>query len=559
MLSLAGNLLAEVSLPKLIVACILLIVLPGLMLGATPLIASMWIASVSAKLSAVLSGLWPILVLLGLAIVGWFGGRTVFRLAEGSFWSLNALVVQPGYALSRETLRHVVEGLLPADASKATKASVRAALAAGAGLVVGAIGLSVAALAWPATRWSAGLTDLVTPQRLLLPTVANAAVIIAAYFGLAGLTWGVADAVTPQPGDLRSFHQPRTGGRRWRVAHVSDLHVVGERYGFRIESGRAGVRGNERLRSVLARLDAIHAAHPLDAVIVTGDLTDAGRSTEWAELFDALARYPALSGLIVALPGNHDVNVIDRANPARLDLPTSPKKRLRQLRTLSALEALQGPRVRIVDRTTGRLGDSLSDALKPHIDDIRTFADRGRPRRPPALAQLWLSLFPMVRPPDSPDGLGVIVLNSNAETHFSFTNALGIVSAEQVSALETAMRQYPHAYWIVGLHHHPVEYPKPAKALSERIGTALINGSWFVRRLQRIADRCVVMHGHRHVDWIGECGGLLIVSAPSPVMESVERTETYFYIHTLEADQDLRLQLLEPERIDVSDFDSVTC
>src|SRR4029079_15146029 len=34
-----------------------------------------------------------------------------------------------------------------------------------------------------------------------------------------------------------------------------------------------------------------------------GDLTDAGRSAEWAELFDALALYPKLSELIVALPG----------------------------------------------------------------------------------------------------------------------------------------------------------------------------------------------------------------------------------------------------------------
>ncbi|MEA1833076.1 metallophosphoesterase [Methylobacterium durans] len=559
MLSLAGNLLAEVSLPKLIAACILLIVLPGLMLGAAPLIASIWIVSVSAKLSALLSGIWPILLLSGFAVVGWFGGRPLFRVAESSFWSLNALVVQPGYALLRETFRHVVESLLSAGASDATVASVRAALAAGAGLAMGAIGLSAAWLAWPATRWTAGLTDLGTPHQLVLPAVANAVVIIAVYLGLAGLIWGVADAVTPQPGDLRSFHRSRADGRRWRIAHLSDLHVVGEQYGFRIESGRAGVRGNERLRSVLARLDAIHAAQPLDAVIVTGDLTDAGRSTEWAELFDALTQYPALSGLIVALPGNHDVNVIDRANPARLELPTGPKKRLRQLRTLSALEAIQGSRVLAVDRKTGRLGVSLSDALKPHIDEIRTFADSGRPRRPLALAKLWLSLFPMVRPPVSDDGLGIIALNSNAETHFSFTNALGLVSAEQVSALEIAVRQYPHASWIVALHHHPVEYPKPAKALSERIGTALVNGSWFVRKLQRMADHVVVMHGHRHVDWIGECGGLLIVSAPSPVMESVEGSDTYFYIHTLEADRDRRLRLLEPERIEVRDPGSVDC
>ena len=34
-------------------------------------------------------------------------------------------------------------------------------------------------------------------------------------------------------------------------------------------------------------------------------------------------------------------------------------------------------------------------------------------------------MFPMVKPPNTEDGLGIIILNSNAETHFSFTNALG--------------------------------------------------------------------------------------------------------------------------------------
>jgi hypothetical protein len=69
------------------------------------------------------------------------------------------------------------------------------------------------------------------------------------------------------------------------------------------------------------------------------------------------------------------------------------------------------------------------------------------------------------------DGLGVIVLNLNAETHFSFTNALGMVSFTQAKAIDIAAAQYPRACWIVALHHHVVEYPKPAKALSERIGT----------------------------------------------------------------------------------------
>jgi hypothetical protein len=61
----------------------------------------------------------------------------------------------------------------------------------------------------------------------------------------------------------------------------------------------------------------------------------------------------------------------------------------------------------------------------------------------------------------------------------------------------------------------------------------------------------VVMHGHRHIDWIGECGGLLIVSAPSPVMEATDDEDTYFYIHNLAVGSDGKLKLLEPERVAV--------
>ena len=37
------------------------------------------------------------------------------------------------------------------------------------------------------------------------------------------------------------------GTRIWRIAHWSDVRVVGERYGFRIESGRSGPIGNRSL------------------------------------------------------------------------------------------------------------------------------------------------------------------------------------------------------------------------------------------------------------------------------------------------------------------------
>src|SRR5262249_46193114 len=146
------------------------------------------------------------------------------------------------------------------------------------------------------------------------------------------------------------FAAEDVGGRRWRVAHLSDLHVVGERYGFRIESGRSGPRGNERVDRVLAEIETLHSAQPLDLILISGDVTDAGRSTEWAEFLDVLARYPAIAARTVVLPGNHDLNIVDRSNPARLALPFSPGKRLRQVRTLSAMAAVQGDRVRVLDR-----------------------------------------------------------------------------------------------------------------------------------------------------------------------------------------------------------------
>jgi 3',5'-cyclic AMP phosphodiesterase CpdA len=549
--ALAGSLVAEISLPKLVLAWVLLIGLPGFLLGIVPLVVSAWLGKVSMHASEFYGGLWPVVILSVLGILGWLGGRPAFRLFENSFWSLHALGIQPAYAICREGLRHVLEGLLPSGVTTAKRNAVRAAGAAMSGLLIGAVAFALAAAAWPASRWMGSLTDLTSPHLLVPIAFANAVVIFGVYFAFAAVAWGVADAAMAQPRDLFSFATCPEGGRKWRVAHLSDIHVVGERYGFRVESGRSGPRGNERLAQAMAKLDAVHASNPLDHVLITGDITDAGRSAEWAEFFDALAQYPRVAELVLALPGNHDLNVVDRANPARLDLPMSPKKRLRQIRTMSALSTIQGANVHIVDRETRRLGQTLEKTLAPHKAEIAAFADKGSIGLSISLARLWTIMFPMVKPPDTEDGLGIIILNSNAETHFSFTNALGIVSSEQAKAIDAIADQYPRAYWLVALHHHLVEYPKPVKKLSERIGTTLINGSWFMRHLGRLDDHAVVMHGHRHIDWIGECAGLIIVSAPSPVMGGTDDRGTYFYIHTLVQTPGHKLRLLAPERVDL--------
>ena len=375
LLSLAGTLLSEISLPKLVMAWMLMLIGPCLLLGLSPLIASAWVAKISGNVASPYLGLWPMFLLVLLLAIGWFGGRPLLRLVERSFWTLNSLVIEPSYAATREGLQQLVEQLLPERTAKTRRSRIRAATAAAAGILICALALLTLMLAWPGSRWIGAISDLASPLHLAPIALSNGVVLLAVYLAVIALVWALGDATMSQPRDFHAFYTAPETGRRWRVAHLSDLHVVGERYGFRIESGRSGPRGNERLKQVLGGLAALHGNNPLDAILITGDMTDAGRSAEWAEFLDALALYPGLAERILVLPGNHDLNVVDRANPARLDLPTSPSKRLRQIRTLSVMDQLQGRRVRVVDHAAARLGGTLADVLEPHRAQIAEFAD----------------------------------------------------------------------------------------------------------------------------------------------------------------------------------------
>lgn len=405
LLLLAGSLLAEISLPKLVAAWFLLIGLPGLVLGVAPILASIWLGEVFGQVMALQVEVWSALVLAALAALALFSSRRLFRMAEHSFWSLNALAVQPFYAMCREGLRQLVEGKLAPGSAKLPLA--RSAAAMVAGLLISGVALLALVKVWPTTLFIGDFALLDAPRRLARAAFANSAALVGAYVAVAALGWGIADATMDQPRDLDIFDPPPADGDVWRIVHLSDIHVVGERYGFRIESGRAGPRGNERLQQVFERLEVLHAEAPLHAILITGDVTDAGLSSEWAEFFDIVARHPALAGLIAIAPGNHDLNIVDRSNPARLDLPMSPVKRLRKLRVLAAMGDVQGERARVVDPVGGRLGGSLSAALAPHRRAIELFMDEGRPVFSAELSDVWTRAFPLAIAPERDDGLGL--------------------------------------------------------------------------------------------------------------------------------------------------------
>ena len=207
MLSLAGGLLVEISLPKLIVAWTLLLVVPGLLLGLAPIAISDWVRTLSDSIATLAIGVWSILVLAFVLALGWFGWRTLFRLVENSFWALNSVVVQPGYAATREVLRQVAENLFAKRGSKDQYAKLRAGSAVAAGLLICVVALLVLYLVYPSAELFGSFAEIGGWRSLIGVALANSVVLIMGYLAIGALIWGVADATTAQPRDLTAFEE----------------------------------------------------------------------------------------------------------------------------------------------------------------------------------------------------------------------------------------------------------------------------------------------------------------------------------------------------------------
>ena len=74
----------------------------------------------------------------------------------------------------------------------------------------------------------------------------------------------------------------------WLLGHISDLHLGGRE------------TAGDRAEAVLAHLAALH--RPLEALVLTGDLSDAGQPADYQWLSTRLGRFAH----VVAVPGNHD-------------------------------------------------------------------------------------------------------------------------------------------------------------------------------------------------------------------------------------------------------------
>jgi predicted phosphodiesterase len=382
----------------------------------------------------------------------------------------------------------------------------------------------------------------------------NALIVLGLSTAIASVYWFSREIFSATPVLNWAPNPPVPGAHALRIAHLSDLHVVGERYGYRMETGTGGPCGNDRAARALRQLEAIDATRTLDRIIVTGDMTDAGTRAEWLEFLALVDARPDLRRRLLFLPGNHDVNVIDRTNPGRLDLPWSVAGALRKLRVIIALDALQGESVHVVDRSSGTLGCTLREYLRAGNRStlLRDLAERGTWRGRWETTEVWDAIFPLVVPP-SEKGCGVILLDSNARRYFSLTNAIGFINGEQCRALRAILRSLPAAAWIIAVHHHLAEYPIRGLGLKERAGVVLVNASDVLRLIARSDRPVVVLHGHRHRDWVGSRGRAVLCSAPSVTFgnRGSERNEGRFSIYDVALAPNGVVQITSVDRVSV--------
>ena len=165
LLAIAARLLVEISLPKLLFAWTMSLLLPAVLLGLAPLVAATWLTTVSTHIVKLTEFGAATLVFVAMVALGWLGWRPLWRIAEENFWSLNALVVQPGYVFSSELLRHLAERTFARHWTDVGRARLRATSSAAAGVIVCGCAAAIIALVWPSTRWVAAVSDVTLRDR----------------------------------------------------------------------------------------------------------------------------------------------------------------------------------------------------------------------------------------------------------------------------------------------------------------------------------------------------------------------------------------------------------
>lgn len=538
-----------------IVAFFLLIALPALLIGLVPSIARTYGAVLTDAVFRLRDELIPaatVIALCGLAAYWW--GSSLAKAALHNIWQLHYTLVFPIFVLVRELIKLIGESFLPWDPSPEALQRRRRLGTILAGALFAGIALIIAIALLRKYGIVSVLLTSAPVRKIAEAALIDGSIILALSTVATSVFWTARElSVTTSVTDLKLIPSPNAK-TTVRIAHLSDPHIVGGENEFRMEPGTRGPRGNARLGNALNQLDKLDASGRFDWVFMTGDITDAGTRAEWIEFLDHVALHPQIADRLLIIPGNHDVNIGDRSSAAKLELPWSVSMALRKLRFLIAVDSIQGTRVHTFNHATGKLGPTLHDFLRcdGRQEQLSQLATAGSIAAAWRVSQIWRDVFPMVVPPAG-DRPGIVLMNSSTDSHMALMNAIGVVDPQQIRSLTLLQKLYDNATWLVVLHHQVVEYPSRGTSLKERAGLCLVNAPDLLAALKDKSGRVLILHGHRHRDWLGSCGGLGLCSAPSAMLGAYnQRYERgAFHVHGLAQDAHGNLVISKTDEVTV--------
>ena len=350
------------------------------------------------------------------------------------------------------------------------------------------------------------------------------------------------------------------------VAHLSDLHLCA---GTTMEGG---LPADEVVRAARAALDWCFEQRP-DLVVLSGDITDAGREEEWQLLHGLLAGLPpARADRLLIVPGNHDLTITLEAYPetdGRLVLAHEMRSRSfarHVLRRLSRGVAFHGDRsgslremlercddyALAYDRLPPRLGTQREQwrGLGAQLRQLMRRGGRARSRRPRDLTEyvppvivpdalaieaardrgtpwptadrpLYQDLLALIYPMtlyESPSHV-VIGLNSNTIPAVSIVDgAIGMLGRDQLDRLEALLRARSGKCAILVVHHHlgcPPEILARLQVSPLELKVLQLADTARLRRILAGHASVVVLHGHKHVGYWADLDRIHVISAPS--------------------------------------------
>ena len=353
--------------------------------------------------------------------------------------------------------------------------------------------------------------------------------------------------LTPVPQEAASFDLV--------LAHLSDLHMTGGEEAIE----RRTVMTGEVLRSVIEKHERTLTS--ADLILITGDLTDAGRPSEWQEFFSLIPA--ALLGKSIILPGNHDVAIVSKSK-WRMEDADARSRTQRYIRMISAMNLVQGSRAFVTD---GRKQPCLlQNFLQPYISRMNDFtggapdsvhlrrwrwnrpvqnmyADLDSPVVETMVHALWRLIFPMAVL--SPDRKSVVYVFDS--TDFALTilgNAYGRAAKGDpefmTRKLDRLRAQFKDCASLYAMHHHLLPPPIFKRAgwrhtyeLLKSSAMVLTDAEETYEAIQK-NGRSVVFHGHHHVNYMREYGELLqVIGAPSTTLgDELNRTlGAGFYVY----------------------------